>query len=107
MEHELAVVKAMASIYKLAPDLTMEEQEIITHHLRLVWATGYDEGTKQTKHGKSVIQFKDGKQIQIFPDITSAAKSIGVDKSAISKCVNGRTEYCQGFKWKLLTEGSL
>jgi len=104
MEQEMSVLKAMDSIYYQAPELTVKEQDIITQHLRLVWAAGYDEGTKQNSHSKPVRQLKDGKEIQTYPSIIAAAKSLGIHKSSIGKNINGKTKHCHGFQWELITE---
>jgi hypothetical protein len=102
MEQEKVVLKAMDSIYKLAPKLTISEQEIIRHHLRLVCGAGYDEGySDRTPNNKPIKQVKDGKELQRFPSIKVASNTLGISVSAISRSLNGRTEVCSdGSRWE-------
>lgn len=101
MECERAVYNAMTSIFSSCQDLKMKEQEVITDHLRLVFMAGFEEGRKQTAHGKIVLQFKDGREVGRFPDIKTAANYYGVCKSTISKACNGKIKNCLGFQWSI------
>jgi len=77
-----------------------ELQNIIKHHLLLMYGTGFDEGRKQNSHGKPVIQKLHGMEVKIHSNITDAAKKMGVHKSTISKAIINK-RLCKGFEWEL------
>ncbi len=56
------------------------------------------------KTGREVYQLKENGEYILYPNITEAARQIGIDRSVISNCVNGRLETAGGYKWKLKDE---
>ena len=101
MNQFLAVAKALRSIYNVSQIKLCESDWIVIYeHLKQMYAIGFDEGRKQTSHGKPVMQFKNNKFIQEFSDITSAAKSIKVHKSSICKAIK-ENRNCKGYFFKI------
>lgn len=83
--------------------ITEENEYTVFTYLQQAYASGYDEGRLQTKHRRPVGRYSsDGKLIKTYPSISAAARAFGVDKTAISKAVNGRATKIAGYNWKFI-----
>lgn len=52
-------------------------------------------------HKKKVAQYSlNGELVKVWPSMTEAAQALGLDNSAIGKCVSGRYKSCGGYVWK-------
>lgn len=101
MEQDVAASKIAEELIKNGLLARFNKQEALAHLERL-FAIGFDRGRKQTAHGKPVTQIDyKGNIVRDYDDITSAAKTIGVDKSAISKAVLGKVSKVGGYYWRL------
>lgn len=69
------------------------------YYLTLAFSIGYNEGRKQTAHGKRVRQMLNGKEIKIWESQQDAANVMKVTKGSISKAVSKNTK-CAGYMWE-------
>ncbi len=53
-------------------------------------------------YGKPVAQFKNEKQLQVFPNTAIAQRKTKTDSCDISKCCNGKRKSAGGFQWKFV-----
>ena len=101
MEQSTAAAKIADEIIRerLIPLFCKEDLVV---HLERLYAVGFDEGRKQTAHGKSVIQLDcKGNIVAEYANMTEAANHFKVTKSSISKAVNGDIQTAGGFYWRL------
>jgi hypothetical protein len=75
--------------------------EIAKQYLKQLYAVGFDEGRKQSKHGKPVAQYDmQGNFIKIFGNISIAARSVHRNKGAVQKACAGKSKDSGGYIWK-------
>jgi len=68
-----------------------------------LFAAGFNEGRSERGNWKQIIQCtKEGTPIRTWDSITIAARTLGIERSHISRCAKGRKNYktAGGFGWK-------
>ena len=57
---------------------------------------------RRKESARSIVQLSlSGEVIKEWESVLSASEQLGIDKSAIYKCINGKLHKTGGFKWKL------
>jgi len=57
-------------------------------------------GKAQPTKWKCVFQYsQDNKLLRMFHTVTEAADSLGISRSNIKKCTDGKIKHCGGYKW--------
>lgn len=69
------------------------------YYLELAAAVGFDLGRKDQKNRKPIYQMLNGKVIQRFDSLSSAAIKTGGDVKAISKVLNHKNRTSNGYQW--------
>lgn len=69
-----------------------------------IWKFSRNENNKIEPYirstAKQILQFKDNTLIKEYNSILEASKILECDKSAISRCLNGKSKTSMGFLWK-------
>ena len=59
--------------------------------------------TLLNRRGKKIIQFdKNGNEIKIFPSLMQVVRELGLSKSDLSQCCNGKRKTTGGYRWKYI-----
>ena len=84
-----------------------ENGNVMYNYLMQIFAAGYGHNWKeevfQKRSGvaKPVIQLElNGRFLKIWQSATAAGHSLMIDRSSITKCLQGHTQTCAGYKWK-------
>ena len=71
----------------------------------LTWAENRHKQVMERRSRKGkVIQYLNGKQINIFKSQREAVIKTGISQGNMSECLNGKRKHCEGFEFKYLTD---
>ena len=110
---------AEEKVYKRRPMTEEHKEKIIQAHIGKVFTEEHKEkislshiGVERTpewlanlskakeKYRKPVIQLDlQGNELRRFESVSAATKELGLQKSALSACLNGRARTAGGYKW--------
>jgi hypothetical protein len=81
----------------------IDENKQNNYYKNLEWITqkeNIQKSSKDTSHKKRIVQMDlDGNVLNIFNTINEAAKTVGVDRTTVSKVIVGVNQTAGGFKW--------
>ena len=78
--------------------------DLLQRSIEYAYSIGVGDGKKLIGHGKPVGQFKDGRLINRFLSASEASRSVRLTKTAVMKCLAGKTRKCSGYEWKYITD---
>jgi hypothetical protein len=101
----IGTYKEMRKLNLIPGNLDINQIKEIRNYFERLYAMGFDEGARQGSHNKLVAQFDmGGKFIRTFESVTTAARSVKRNKSAVAKAAKGETEYSGGYRWAYVDE---
>ena len=108
------IVNALAQQVSKEHSISEELYAVLLDYFQYAYAAGMDDPQgkrrkntyylNKRKRRPVAMMDKNGKVLQKFPSVSSAAVFFNVDKTAISKVLRGVNKTCVGHRWKFLEE---
>lgn len=101
MNQDIAVIKIMDSIEKQSNhEIGYSHLQIIRTHLYMMFGVGYEEGNRQSKKWKPILQMKKGVIVQEYPSVVDAHNDTKIDKGNIGAAARGLIKTAGGYDWR-------